>query len=303
VSSLESLERGERLREHLVELALSLPLGNQAALTRLAVLCNRPTVTPQGAALEAGRDESFAALLLRLANSAHSASVARIADLPTAITRLGFRLVQGLAIAAPGLRLLRGPADGLEHARYELHRHAVRVGLAARMLAPATLDPERALTAGIIHNLGLNVIALYAPTEFRALLEAAGRGEQLWPHEEYMLGFSHAELGALVAERWSYPIDLVVAIRDHDSPEPENELGWVVQVADLLVRSHGVGVEPQRELPRPIPEPAIGLERARAQIAELLAAQDRFDAHLDSEEPVPPPNSPRAFAEALDRLV
>ncbi|HEY1370803.1 MAG TPA: HDOD domain-containing protein [Gaiellaceae bacterium] len=301
-ASISEPDRGEILRERLVELALSLPLGNQAALARLAVLCDDPTVTAQGAALEAARDESFTALLLKLANSAHSMSVNRISDLPAAIARLGFRLVQGLAIAAPGLRLLAGPNDGLGPARHELHRHAVRVGLAARMLAPATVDPERALTAGLLHNLGLNVISLYSPTEFRLLLQAAERGEEIWPLEEELFGFSHAELGALLAERWSFPLTLVEAIRDHDSPNPANEFGWLVQVSDILVRSYGVGVEAPRELPNSLPEPAIGLERAQHQLRTLLEAQDRLDARMDAEREPPPTGSPAAFAEALDRL-
>src|SRR5438046_784600 len=105
-------------------------------------------------------------LLLKLANSAYSMSATRVSDLPTAVSRLGLRLVQGLAVAAPGLRLLAGPNDGLQTARVGLHKHAVRVGLAARMLAPPGVDADKALTAGIVHNLGLNVISLHAPREF-----------------------------------------------------------------------------------------------------------------------------------------
>ena len=61
---------GEELEVRLVSSALSLPLGNQAALARVARLCTSANATTQGIALEAARDESFAALLLRLANSA-----------------------------------------------------------------------------------------------------------------------------------------------------------------------------------------------------------------------------------------
>jgi HD-like signal output (HDOD) protein len=270
-------ERGDDFREELIERALSLPLGDQAALNRVASLCDEESASVGRIALDAGRDESFAALLLRMANSAHSASVSRVADLPTAIARLGLRRIQALALAAPGMRLLHGPADGLQHARHELHRHAIRVGVAARALAPSGVDPERALTAGILHNLGLNVVALYAPQEFRRLLAAAGRGEQLWPTEEPIFGFSHAELGAMLAERWSYPLDLVVAIRDHDNPHPETLLALTVQTADLLVRSLDVGVEPPKALEDGAYLPGLDLERAFARVEELVAAQDRFD--------------------------
>src|SRR5690349_7768730 len=114
METFEPVARDARFLEELVERALALPVGDTAAL-------------------------------LRVANSAASYSATRIADLPTAITRLGYRRVAALALGAPGLRMLQRPPDGLEGARWELHRHAIRVGLSARALAPAGVDPERAL--------------------------------------------------------------------------------------------------------------------------------------------------------------
>jgi HD-like signal output (HDOD) protein len=278
MESAEPVARDERFREELVERALALPVGDTRALLRVAELCALPSTTPQLLALEASHDEAFSALLLRLANSAASYSATRIADLPAAIHRLGYRRVAALALGAPGLRMLQLPPDGLEGARHELHRHAIRVGLAARALAPADVDHDRALAAGLLHNLGLHVIAAYAPDEFRFLLEAEGRGEQFWEAEDWIFGFSHADLGALLAERWSYPLDLVVAIRDHDSPAPQTALGSLVQVCDVVVRSLGVGIEPVRELPAGLTLPTLDLAAATARVTDLVAAQDRFDA-------------------------
>jgi putative nucleotidyltransferase with HDIG domain len=264
-------------REALVERASSLPLGNAAALLRLARLCESPIATAAGIALEAARDEGFSALLLKLANSAYYASATRIADLATAVARLGLRTVAGLAVASPGLRLLAGANDELAPARRELHRHAVRVGLAARMLAPSGVDPERALAAGLLHNLGLNVIALYEPTVLRAALAEPDA-------EVSLLGVSHATLGADLAERWQFPPTLVDAIREHDAPEPASELGALVQVADLLVRETGCGIEPPRELaPRVCDRARVRLESARGFLAPLLQAQDRMEQRMAAE--------------------
>jgi HD-like signal output (HDOD) protein len=265
------------VRASLVERAASLPLGDAAALLRLAELCGSPIATASGIALEAARDEGFAALLLRLANSAYYASATEIADLSTAVARLGLRTVAGLAVAAPGMRLLSGSSDALTPARLELHRHAVRVGLAARMLAPANVDPERALAAGLLHNLGLNVIALYEPQVFATVLTEPNA-------ERDLIGFGHAELGAAIAEQWQYPAELVVAIRDHDAPQPGSELAALVQVADLLVRETGVGVEPPVELsPTVCTIARVRMDTARGFLAPLLQAQDRMDARAESE--------------------
>jgi HD-like signal output (HDOD) protein len=282
---------GDALRDEIVERAQTLPLGNLAALNRVARLCGEPTATPAGVALEAARDEAFAALLLRLANSAYSHSVSPIADLPRAVTRLGFGLVQGLALAAPGFRLLRGPADGLGQARRELHRHAVRLGLAAWTLADHTVDPDEALAAGLVHNLGLNVLSLAAPDILGRIVAGAQAGVSITEIEEEHLGFTHAELGGLVAERWSYPLSLVCAIRDHDVAEPASALGRLVRLCDLLARESGAGIEPQ------VPDALEGAEWARERLRPVFDAHGRVESRPDDDTDAPRvPSSQLALA-------
>jgi len=284
------------LRERLLEQALSLPLGNQTALARVAELCIAPEADAQAVADEAGKDESFAATLLRVANSAALGSAARIEDLPAAVARLGFKFVECLALSAPSLRLLATPSDGLEGARRELHRHAVRVGVAARALAPAGIEPDRALAAGLVHNLGLSVLSLHARSGFRKLLEASARGEQLPEVEARLFGFTHAELGALLGRTWGYPDSLVGSIREHDAPLPTAPLPALIQVADLLVRSSGFGIEPAIE-PRAAVAALAGVEidRARIRVELLLEVGD--------SRGVEPAAADAALAEVLDTLV
>jgi HD-like signal output (HDOD) protein len=286
---------GNALRDEIVERALTLPLGNLAALNRVARLCGEPSATPAGVALEAARDEAFAALLLRLANSAYSHSSVQIADLPRAVTRLGFGLVQGLALAAPGFRLLRGPADGLGEARRELHRHAVRLGLGAWTLAGSDVDPDEALAAGLVHNLGLNVLSMAAPDVFGVIVAGAQAGIPLTQIEEDRLGFTHAELGGLVAERWSYPLSLVCAIRDHDVAEPVSALARLIRLCDLLARESGAGIEPQE------PAGLADADWARERVRPVFEAHGRVESRPedDSEAPRVPSS---ALAMALSAL-
>jgi len=289
--------------EQLLERSDALPLGNRAALARIAALCDEPSATAEGVALEAARDEGFAALLMKIANSAHSGSVRRISELRTAVTRLGFRLVQGLAVAAPGLRLLTGPNDGLGPARLELHRHAVRAGLAARSLAPAGVDPEHALTAGLLQNIGLNVVSLLEPASFGLLLDAGRSGYAFRDVELGLLGCTHAQLGAELARRWSYPPALCGAILEHDSEMPQTPLAAVVHVADRLVRNAGIGVEPKFDA-SPAALALAGVDdfaSAVQRLQFLLDAQERFDAHMDHVTPAPA-GLPAGFAEAIEQL-
>lgn len=230
-------------------LELSLPFGEHAQLLRIAAAAGDSSGDVRTVAREAAADPAFAALLLRLANSAERAARFRAADLPTAVNRLGLRLVRTLAIAAPALRLLEAsPRDDLSPARRSLHEHSVRTGVTARLLALPTVEPEAALAAGLLHNIGLMLVSVHAPDVFRHLVELAREGERLAHHEPVLLGMTHAELGARLAEQWSYPPLLVDAILEHDFAEPERPLARVVRVADILTRWADCGVEAREPL-------------------------------------------------------
>src|SRR5262249_57726723 len=101
--------------------------------------------------------------------------------------------VQGLALSAPGLRLLVGTTDEFAPARRRLHDHAIRTGIVARALAATDAEGERALAAGLVHNLGLTLISLYATDEFSILVQAAARGEQLAPYDHELLALTHPQ--------------------------------------------------------------------------------------------------------------
>jgi HD-like signal output (HDOD) protein len=271
--ALQELRRRlvRELRDRLVDQAISMPLGNQAALTRVADLCRDPTTSAAVVAAEAALDEGFATTLLRVANSAAVAGTSRADDLATAVARLGLRFVECLAVSAPSLRLLAAPNDSLSPARAELHRHAVRTGVLSRALASGTIHPDQALAAGLVHNLGLSVLSIHARSGFKRLLDAAGAGEQLLEAERRLFGFSHPELGALLAESWSFPPPLVTAIREHADERPSTSLAALIQIADLLVRSAGIGVELAVE-----PSPAVAatagldLDEARELAAQIV---------------------------------
>lgn len=242
------LRLAAELRDDLVERAVSLPPGSDPAPVHVAHLCRLQGVSSSQIARMAAADPGFAATLLRIANSTASAGSFPISDLQTAVTRLGTRMVGMLAVAAPTLRLLATPQGELSDVRREIYSHSIRVGVVAREIAPGSIHAETALAAGLVHNVGLGVLSLHAPVGLRRVLAASAPGLPLWALEGEVFGFSHAELGGLLAREWRYPDFLVGAIEEHDAEEPESPLAALVQVADLLVRESGVGVEPPMEI-------------------------------------------------------
>jgi len=291
-----SLRGGPNLRDRLLDQAMTLPIANHATLLRVAELCRDPLTDARTIALEVQRDEGFTAMLLRMANSAWSASAGRIGDLPTAVARLGLHLVESLALATPGMRLGQAGSREFAQAQQRMHRHAVRTGLGARALARSDLNADQALAAGLVHNIGLTVLAVLQPAIFSLLLDAAAKGQRLHDVEEEQIGFTHAELGGLLAERWGYPLPLITVVMGHDDVHATG-MSAVVRIADLLARQAGVGIEAaepiQLEL---VLETGVDLDAASERLAPLFQAEQRREESDDD----PRQGRDMGFANALD---
>jgi len=289
---------GPNLRDRLVDQAMTLPMSNAATLFRIAEVCRDSDADARSVALEAERDEGFAATLLRMANSAWSASAGNIADLPTAVARLGLYLVESLAIATPGMRLANTGPKELAEAQRRLHRHAVRTGLGARALARGDINADQALAAGLVHNIGLTVVGVLQPSLFTVLLDASARGRRLREVEEETIGFTHAELGGLLAERWGYPLPLINVIMGHDTEHPTG-LTAMIRLADLFAREAGIGVEAREPITLELLfETGVDYAAATERLAPLFEAEARREGY-DLEQQAPASRE-AAFALALD---
>ena len=92
------------------------------------------------------------------------------------------------------------------------------------------------------------MLVCYRKPEFTALYEAASsRGVSYSEVEEEVLGYTHAELGALIAAEWKFPPGLCEAIRYHHQPSQaatETALAGAVHCADWVAKRLGVGYVP-----------------------------------------------------------
>jgi HD-like signal output (HDOD) protein len=259
-------------------------------------------------------DAALSAELLRRANSPAYGFSARIDTLQQALVLLGFDELRRMALASAA-RGIAGQA--LEAPELRLcWRHSLAVALLAQELARGTdVAPERAYTAGVMHDIGRLGLLASRPAEFRRLLnEAAAAGEiqdasYFLDRESEIFGVDHTEAGRWLAERWEMPVDLrAVAGRHHDRPSGGPvDLLVIVQYAVALADALGFGVvetvarrEPA-ELAADAPaELREALERDGAELSDLLRARiDALDAPpAEPAEEEPPPEKGVAPVEA-----
>lgn len=162
-------------------------------------------------------DQVITANLLRMANSAYFEVPYTIATVADAVTRLGFTNVRTLVIsvgltgsfqAIPGI-------DAGQFWRYSLHTAVVARHLGKQI----AIDPELVFTVGLMHAVGELVMHVAMPQTMLAMDNAVAL---LDPNrlnvEQTTFGYTHADVGAELARRWSFPPVFARAIAGVDNP-------------------------------------------------------------------------------------
>ncbi len=194
------------------------------------------------------RDQALAAKVLRLANSAYYGFPRRIGTIVEAVIILGFNTIRNLVLAASVHGILSRELPGYQLARGELWRHSIACAMAARTLARRARfpQPDQAFVAGLLHDIGKLVLGVYVGEAYTAILEKVHKeGLSFVQAEEEVLGFTHAAVGARVADKWNLPSYLVEAIELHHEPARARSnplLVALTHLADAVSMMMGMGI-------------------------------------------------------------
>lgn len=176
-------------------------------------------------------DAGLAARTLALANSSQFGLSRRVTELSQAITIVGTGVVQTLAIA--NAVVLADVGGIVTHA----HDHAVRVAIAARLLAPAAgVQPADAFAAGLLHDIGELLLLQDRPTEYADLHATFETHAGQLRAEKQAFGTDHALVGAEHLLDWRVPDVIADAVADHHDPfHTSTPTTIVVAAADELI--------------------------------------------------------------------
>lgn len=173
-------------------------------------------------------DPAIAAKVLQLSNSAFFSSGRTIADLRTAVTRLGLATLRDLVLASEVFS-----SSALSTAeRNSLQQRALLASRLAARLLPAS-SAELGATAALLADIGL--------------LLPGVRNERTDPAPPEDTRPGHAEAGAYLLGLWGLPMPIVEAVGFHLQPQRANTRSfWVtgaVHVALALVNGDAVDEE------------------------------------------------------------
>jgi diguanylate cyclase (GGDEF)-like protein/putative nucleotidyltransferase with HDIG domain len=209
-----------------------------ATVLRVIALCDDQDSTAADLVEALELDATFAANLLRFANSAARAHPIRAKTIRQAVMLVGRRALRRLALEAATFRFLERAKGNGRASCGQLHLHAITVALGSAACAEEARIPADIIhLAGLLHDVGKLVLpAVFGEEACDALVRDCPGGAERVLAERERFGIDHAQCGALLAERWGLPAEVASMIAwHHGGPtgvgSPNAEIACV-QLAD-----------------------------------------------------------------------
>lgn len=224
-------------------------------------------------------DPSISAKLVRACNSPLYRGFSDVRTVRESVVRLGTRTTRQLVTVFSMREVFKTQRTELQGAMERLWKHAREVAALCWVLADAAtdLDPEEALLAGLLHDLGAIPVIVHA--EYHVDIFA---DRQLLDH---VIDELKPDIGAALLERWEFPQSFIIAARhaedwSYQPPQDEPQLVDVVILAQLhaMIRDR----QGNDTLPRIESVPAYSrlgkLELSASRSLDILnQAQERID--------------------------
>ncbi|RKZ14904.1 HDOD domain-containing protein [bacterium] len=192
-------------------------------------------------------DQAMTARILKIANSAMYSCSRKIKTLTEAIVMLGFNSIRSLVVtsAARNLYNMKSSPSGLKERL--MWEHSIGAGFACRLLAEAKTPAltEEAFLAGLLHDIGKLVLTQRLPAEFDEIVQTVyNEGRPFAATEREVLGFDHAQVGALLVNKWKFSPALESVILNHHNPaalSPNDPLLLYLDLGNKLCHKLGIG--------------------------------------------------------------
>jgi putative nucleotidyltransferase with HDIG domain len=222
-------------------------------------------------------DPGLTANVLKLSNSAYFGLPQKIGSVKQAILVMGTKRLTQLVMASCVHALMDRPVDGYELSRGEFWRHSVAVSVSAELLVKELQIPsvDVIFTAALLHDVGKIIMDKFVKEEYKLIHDEVQKGLSFELAEQKVLGTNHAEIGAKILRKWSFPDEIVLAVRHHHEPDaadPKSSLADIVHIANVLCLMIGIGIgkEGLQYQPSELATQRLGLNQDQL---EIVASQ------------------------------
>ncbi|MDZ4102013.1 MAG: HDOD domain-containing protein [Hydrogenophaga sp.] len=230
--------------EALLNFPRALPAMSRTVSDLLAEM-NKDDPSPKRVSDLISQDPSLTTRVLRLSNSAFFRVSRKIGSAEEAVAMLGMTHVRSLVMAAAlGSSFKNVPGVNLP----QFWRYSLRVADISKSLAGVLRQNEsNAFTAGLIHAIGDLIMHIAMPDLISPLdMGTPPLDLNRAQAEMSVFGYTYAQVGAGMAEKWQFPTTIVSALNNQISPfegEAYDPLGGVLHLASWRARAEEIQLD------------------------------------------------------------
>jgi HD-like signal output (HDOD) protein len=180
-------------------------------------------------------DPAFVAQLIRTANSALYTGKPKVGNINAAVARLGYKMLRNLIVSVSMSRLsvIEKPALKKYLAEFWVHSHEVAAISYVLVKSQKHLNPDQAMLAGLIHDIGRLPLLLHVEKENLSMNDAM---------IDMIIRKSSASMGERLLTIWEFPSELVEIPKAHEDIYRETastlaSYADIVTVANMLTRA------------------------------------------------------------------
>jgi len=196
------------------------------------------------------KDSSLALKTLKLVNSAYYGLRNPITSIKGAIVILGLETVHNLVLGLSVIKMFKS-SNRIMFDHGAFWEHSLGCALISKYIAKHTHQDglEECFIAGLLHDIGKLIFEQYLHDEYITVLKSTkDNNTSLVSQETAVFGFTHADVGAFIAMKWKFPIQLAVIIRYHHSLQ-QSPLEFkkyksaltTVSMANQICNEYGIG--------------------------------------------------------------
>lgn len=191
-------------------------------------------------------DPVFTLKILRVVNSPFIGLLRPITSIHQASIYLGMNTLKHLALNLATVGAL-ARAKNMGFSWLDFWWHSLSVAIISKRLAGLLNclvdDQAEFFSAGLLHDIGKIVFALYLPEGFALAQQNASNDQtMLYSAETTIMGLNHADVGGMLAQKWDFPDLLADGIaRHHSIGERMNDLAICVFTANQISKLKNFG--------------------------------------------------------------
>lgn len=227
------------------------------------------------------KDQTIAARILKIANSALYGLRQEVTSLQHAMLILGFKTLRSLVLTATTRSLYKkfGMTEKI------IWDHSVGAAIASKLISRGLGNEveDTAFIGGLMHDLGKVIMNNETPELYsQVMMKMYNEGIDSLTAEKDIYGYDHTEIGAGVTEKWKFSVALVMVLKEHHlnnltleavSDLPTAKSLACVNLADHVCKVLGIGYrEPDSALELQSLPSAVYLKLNKDKLDQLVSA-------------------------------